>query len=251
MIDTHAHLFWSDFDEDLSEVLARSGEAGVSRVIAVALDRGSGQKCLEIASAYPDMVAATIGVHPSEASQVSEDDLLWIEAQAGDQRVVAIGEIGLDYYRGETNTAQQEALLERMLGLARQLALPMVIHHRKAGTRTLEIIGQSGVSRGVFHCFSEGVEFARSVLELGFHISFTGNITYKRSRLPEVASFVPLERLLLETDAPFMAPVPYRGKRSEPWMVRDVAQKLADIKQVDFETVDRVTSEAARQLFFS
>jgi len=197
------------------------------------------------------MVTATVGVHPSEASNITEDDLLWIEAQAGDQRVVAVGEIGLDYYRGETNIAEQEALLERMLELARQLALPVVIHHRKAGTRTLEIIRQSGVSQGVFHCFSEGIEFGRSALDLGFHISFTGNITYKKSRLPEVVSFVPLERLLLETDAPFMAPVPHRGKRSEPWMVREVAQKIAEIKRVDFETVDRVTSEAAMRLFFS
>jgi TatD DNase family protein len=251
MIDTHAHLFWSDFDEDLPDVLRRARDAGVTQVITVALDRETGQKCLEIASAYPDMVAATVGVHPSEASNISEDDLLWIEAQAGDQRVVAVGEIGLDYYRGETNIAQQEALLERMLGLARQLALPVVIHHRKAGTRTLEIVRQSGVSRGVFHCFSEGIEFARSVLDLGFHISFTGNITYKKSRLPEVASFVPLERLLLETDAPFMAPVPHRGKGCEPWMVCEVAQKLAEIKRVDVETVDRVTSEAAMRLFFS
>lgn len=251
MIDTHTHLFWSDFDEDLPDVLRRAKEAGVTRVITVALDRESGQKSLEIASAYPEIVAATIGVHPSEASSTSEEDLLWIEAQAGDRRVVAIGEIGLDYYRGETNTTQQEGLFERLLELARQLALPVIIHHRKAGMRTVEIIRQSGVSRGVFHCFSEGIEFARAVLNLGFHISFTGNITYKKSRLPEVARFVPLERLLLETDAPFMAPVPYRGKRSEPRMVREIAQKLAEIKQANFETVDRLTTEAAMKLFFS
>jgi TatD DNase family protein len=251
MIDTHAHLFWSDFDADLPAVLERARESGVSRVITVALDKETGQKCLEIAAAHPDMVAATIGVHPSDVQQATEDDLLWVEAQAGDQRVVAIGEIGLDYYRGETNTAQQEALLERMLNLARQLNLPAIIHHRKAGTRTLEIIRQSGVSRGVFHCFSEWIEFAREALDLGFHISFTGNITYAKSRLPEVAKFIPLERLLLETDAPFMPPVPYRGKRCEPRMVREVAMKLAEIKQVDFETVDRITTEAAIKLFFS
>jgi TatD DNase family protein len=251
MIDTHAHLFWKDFDEDLPAVLERAKDAGVSRVITVALDKETCLKCLEIAAAHPEMVAATIGVHPSEAQRATEEDLLWLEAQAGDQRVVAIGEIGLDYYRGETNIAEQEALLERMLNLARQLNLPAVIHHRKAGTRTLEIIRHSGASRGVFHCFSEGIEFARTALDLGFHISFTGNITYNKSHLPEIAKFIPLERLLLETDAPFMPPVPYRGKRCEPRMVREVAMKLAEIKQVDFETVDRVTTETAMRLFFS
>lgn len=251
LIDTHAHLFWSDFDDDLPDVLARAKAAGVSRVITVALDKESGHKCLATAAEHSDMVAATIGVHPSEASKISEEDLLWIEAQAGDRRVVAIGEIGLDYYRGETNTFEQETLLERMLELAKQLALPIIIHHRKAGKRTLEIVRASGLSHGVFHCFSEGIDFAREVLDMGFHISFTGNITFKKSRLPDVAAFVPLERLLLETDAPFMAPVPYRGKRCEPRMVLEVAMKLAEIKQVDFETVDSVTTEAAMKLFFS
>ena len=249
MIDTHAHLFWNDFDKDLPDVLQRAKDAGVSRVITVALDRETGRRCLEIADAHPDMIAATMGVHPSEASNVTEDDLLWIEAQAGDPRIIAIGEIGLDYYRGETNQSEQETLLERMLELARQLALPAIIHHRKAGKRTLEIVRQSGVSRGVFHCFSEGIEFAREALNLGFHISFTGNITYKKSHLPEVVAFIPLERLMLETDAPFMAPVPHRGKRCEPAMVKEIAEKIADIKNVNFETVDRITTETATELF--
>ena len=249
MIDTHAHLFWNDFDNDLPDVLQRAKSAGVSRVITIALDRETGRRCLEIADAYPDMVAATTGVHPSEVGNINEDDLLWIEAQAGDPRIIAIGEIGLDYYRGETNQSEQEALLERMLELARQLALPAIIHHRKAGKRTLEIIRQSGVSRGVFHCFSEGIDFARKALDLGFHISFTGNITYKKSRLPEVVAFIPLERLMLETDAPFMAPVPHRGKRCEPAMVREITEKIAEIKSVDFDTADRVTTKTAIELF--
>ena len=249
MIDTHAHLFWDDFDKDLADVLQRAKDAGVSRVITVALDRETGRRCLEIADAHPNMVAATMGVHPSEVGNINEDDLLWIEAQAGDPRVIAIGEIGLDYYRGETNQSEQETLLERMLDLARQLALPAIVHHRKAGKRTLEIIRASGLSQGVFHCFSEGIEFAREALDLGFHISFTGNITYKKSHLPEVVAFIPLERLMLETDAPFLAPVPHRGKRCEPSMVKEIAEKIAEIKNVDFETVARVTTETATELF--
>ncbi len=249
MIDTHAHLFWNDFDKDLPDVLQRAKDAGVSRVITIALDRETGRRCLEIADTHPDMVSATMGVHPSEVGNINEDDLLWIEAQAGDPRIIAIGEIGLDFYRGETNQSEQEALLERMLELARQLALPAIIHHRKAGKRTLEIIHASDLSRGVFHCFSEGIEFAREALNLGFHISFTGNITYKKSHLPEVVAFIPLERLMLETDAPFMAPVPHRGKRCEPAMVKEIAEKIADIKKVDFDSVNRITTQTATELF--
>jgi TatD DNase family protein len=250
MIDTHAHLYYPEFAADLDEVVARAQAAGVERIITAAVDRVTAGQCLDIAARFPGIVLAAAGVHPSEVARASEDDLLWIEAVVGDPAVVAGGEIGLDLYRGETNLAEQEAVFERMLELAHRLDLPVMIHHRAAGRRTLEIVKAQAISRGVFHCFSEDAEYAKRVLDQGLCVSFTGNLTYKNSRLPEVARALPLERILLETDAPFMAPVPYRGKRCEPAHVHEVAMKLAEIHGVPLGDVDRMTTWAALGVFF-
>jgi len=251
MIDTHTHLYYPEFAADLDAVMARARAAGVEKIITAAVDRQTAEQCIALASRYPQVVYAAAGVHPSDVARASEDDLLWIEAVAGDPAVVAVGEIGLDVYRGETNLVEQEAVFERMLELSRRAGLPVIIHHRAAGVRTLEIVKAHGITRGVFHCFSEDAEYARRVLDQGLCVSFTGNITYKNSRLPEVARALPLDRILLETDAPFMAPVPYRGKRCEPVHVREVALKLAEIHSVPFDEVDHVTTAAAHRVFFS
>ena len=249
MIDTHSHLYYPDFAADLDDVIARAKNAAVEKIITAAVDRATAEQCIQIAARFSKTVSAAVGGHPSEVPRVCEDDLLWIEAAAGDPAVAAIGEIGLDVYRGETNLAEQEKIFERMLTLARQTGLPVIIHHRAAGTRTLEIVQALGVSRGVFHCFSEDTAYAKRVLDQGLCVSFTGNITYKNSQLPDVARALPLNRILLETDAPFMAPVPYRGKRCEPMHVREVAMKLAEIHRVTFDEVNRQTSAAAHDVF--
>ncbi|HEY3296937.1 MAG TPA: TatD family hydrolase [bacterium] len=250
MIDTHSHLYYPEFESDLNEVIARAQGAGVTRIITIAVDKETAEACLTIAARFPGVVFAAVGVHPSEVDKVSEEDLLWIEAVAGDPSVVAIGEIGLDIYRGETNLAKQEALFERMLQLAIHAGLPAIIHHRSAGQRTIEIVKRSGLKRGVFHCFSEDEPYARQVLEQGLSLSFTGNITYKNSPLPQLVQQLPLSRIMLETDAPFMAPMPYRGKRCEPMHVREVAAKHAQLFNLPLEEIDRQTTAAALQLFF-
>jgi TatD DNase family protein len=249
MIDTHCHLFWDQFKDDLPEVLQRAREADVDRAITIAIDKPTAEQCLELVNEYPQQLKCAIGVHPSEVDKVTEDDLLWIEAMVGDPVVVAVGEIGLDIYRGETNLAAQEKLFERMLDLARYTALPVVVHHRAAGLRTIEVIESAGNTQGVFHCFSEDYEYAKRVLDCGFHISFTGNLTFKKSNLPELAARLPLDRLLLETDAPFMAPVPHRGKRSEPAHVVEIAKKLAELHNTTFERVAEITTRNAEKLF--
>jgi TatD DNase family protein len=251
MIDTHSHLYYTDFADDLDAVIARAANAGVTKIITIAVDRTTAEACLAIADRYPGRVFSAIGVHPSEVDRTTEDDLLWIEAMAGHAAVVAIGEIGLDLYRGETNLARQEEIFTRMLELARQTALPAVIHHRAAGSRTIEVVRDMQISSGVFHCFSEDYAYARAVLDQGLQISFTGNITYKNSSLPALAAQLPLDRLLLETDAPFMAPVPLRGKRCEPAYVRHVAQKLSEIFRVTLDDIDHQTTASAEQLFFT
>ena len=233
MIDTHSHLYYPDFTDDLDAVMERAQEAGVERIITAGVDRATSEQCLEIAARYPGVVFAAIGVHPSEVDKTSEADLLWIGAMAGDPAVVAIGEIGLDVYRGETNMTLQEAVFIHLLQLARQTALPVIVHHRAAGARTIEIIEAQQVTRGVFHCFSEDEAYARRVLAAGLSVSFTGNLTYKNSPLPDLARRLPLERTLLETDAPFMAPAPFRGKRCEPAHTRQVALKQAELHGVE------------------
>jgi TatD DNase family protein len=251
MIDTHCHLYYEQFAADLDDVLARAKEAGVDRAITIAIDRETGEQCLEIVNRFPGQVYCALGIHPSETDKISDADLDWVEAAVGDPAVVAVGEIGLDIYRGETNIAAQEKLFERLLELARRVDLPVVIHHRAAGLRTIEMIESAGNRRGVFHCFSEDYEYAKRVLDAGFLVSFTGNITYKNSKLPELAARLPLDRLMLETDAPFMAPVPYRGKRSDPAHVREIAVKLAEIYNISVAEVDLVTTKTAEGLFFS
>ena len=251
MIDTHSHLYYSDFDSDLPEVVARAQAAGVSKIITIAVDKPTAERCLEISTQFPGIVYSAVGVHPSETNKVTEEDLLWLEAMAGDPAVVAIGEIGLDIYRGETNIVEQEKLVARMLELARHAGLPVVVHHRAAGPRTLDIVKESKITRGVFHCFSEEYDYAKRVLDQGLHVSFTGNITYKNSRLPELAKALPLDRMMLETDAPFMAPVPYRGKRAEPMHVREIAAKLAELHQTTVDEVDHITTGTAEELFFN
>lgn len=251
MIDTHCHLYYEHFEGDLDEVMARAKAVGVDRAITIAVGRKTGEQCLDIVNRFPGQVYCALGVHPSETDHVTESDLDWLEAAVGDPAVVAVGEIGLDIYRGETNIAKQEKLFERLLDLARRVDLPVVIHHRAAGPRTIEIIESAGNTRGVFHCFSEDYDYAQRVLDQGFCISFTGNLTYKNSALPALAARLPLDRLMLETDAPFMAPMPYRGHRCEPAHVREIAAKLAEIHKVSLQDVDKVTSRTAERLFFS
>ncbi len=251
MIDTHCHLYYEQFAEDLDEVLARARAADVDRVITIAVDRETGLQCLDLVNRFPGQVFCALGVHPSETDKVTDDDLDWIEAAVGDPAVVAVGEIGLDIYRGETNIKQQEKLFEHMLALARRVDLPVVIHHRAAGLRTIEIIESAGNHRGVFHCFSEDYDYAKRVLDAGFMISFTGNITYKNSTLPTLAAKLPLNHLLLETDAPFMAPVPYRGKRCEPAHARLIASKLSEIHNISLADVAQITTQTAQNLFFA
>jgi TatD DNase family protein len=251
MIDTHCHLYYPDFAADLADVVRRAQDAGVSKIITVAVDRATAEQCLDISSRFRDTVYAAVGIHPSEVDKVTEDDLLWVEAMAGDPSVVAIGEIGLDIYRGETNLAEQERLFGRMLELARHAGLPVIVHHRAAGLRTIERVEASQVTRGVFHCFSEDVEYAGRVLSQGLHVSFTGNITYKNSRVPDVVRALPLNRIMLETDAPFMAPAPFRGKRAEPAHVKEVAMKVAEIHRLTLDEADRITTQTAGELFWS
>ena len=250
LIDTHAHLQLEHLDADREEVIRRAAEAGVAAIICVSTDAASSRQALTLAEKYPSIFAA-VGIHPNDCGAAGDKDFLEIAELARHAKAVAIGEIGLDYYWKNVDAATQARAFVKQLELAQKLNKPVIIHNREAGGDILKVLQETGLTRlrGVFHCFSENAEYATQVLALGSYISFTGNLTYKKSALPAVAETVPLERLLLETDCPFMAPMPHRGKRNEPAFTLAIAAKLAALKHMPTAEMCRLTSQNAAQLF--
>lgn len=250
LIDTHAHLQLSQFDNDRDEVIHRAFNAGVERIIVVSTDVASSRQAVQLAEKFSGLYAA-VGIHPTDCSKASEEDFAMLAELARHPKVVAIGEIGMDFYWKPFAAELQQRAFVRQLHLANELRRPVIIHNREAGTAILQTLQDAGINNlfGVFHCFSENAEYAQRVLALGGHVSFTGNLTYKKSPLPAVAAQVPLERILLETDAPFMAPAPQRGKRNEPALMVSLAEKLAEIKNISLAEVARQTTANALTLF--
>ena len=250
LVDSHCHLQFDKFDADRDPVLARAEEAGICAIITLATDVVSSQRVIELAEKYP-MVYAAVGIHPTDAAAAGPNDLAEIARLAEHPKVIAIGETGMDLYWDTSTEAIQERFFIRQLELAAERSLPIVIHNRDAGVAVLGALDKVPhlPVRGVFHCFSEDADYAREVLRRGFHISFTGNLTYKKSTLPEVAAIVPLNRLLLETDSPFLAPVPKRGKRNEPAFVQYIAEKHAEIRGVSAQAIADATRQTAKELF--
>ena len=251
MIDTHAHLDLPVFDGDRAEVLARAQEAGVEAIIMPAISPEGFPKARGLVEESPLLYRA-VGIHPHAAAEADTAALAAVEREAEYPRVVAIGEIGLDYYYADgAEPRQQQWLFREQLRIAKRCGLPVIIHNRKAGADVLRILEeeQDGSLRGVLHCFSEDAEMLHRALQLGFCVSFTGNITYPKSTLGELVRHVPADRLLLETDSPYMAPQPRRGQRNEPAFVRWIAQRIAELTQKPLQQVVQETTAAARALF--
>ncbi|MCR4440208.1 MAG: TatD family hydrolase [bacterium] len=250
LIDTHAHLDFPELAEDVADVTRRAREVGVVSIVNVGVDLASSLASVRLAEKYEGVYAA-VGIHPHDAATARDEALRELRTLARHPKVVAVGEIGLDYYRGHSPRDVQRQVFGRLLSMAADVGLPVIIHTRQAWDDVLaavrEVMGDSG--RGVFHCFSGGIEGAREVLAMGFHVSFTGVLTFKNARAGEVLAHVPLERLLLETDCPFMAPEPHRGRRNEPAYVHLIAQKVADVLGVPLAEVAQRTTENARRLF--
>jgi TatD DNase family protein len=250
LIDTHAHLEMTDYDEDRDEVLRRAVEGGVRQIVTIGIDRLSSHKSLKLAKAY-DFLFATVGVHPHNAKDVDARALDELARLAAEPEVVAWGEIGLDFYRRHSPRAQQIDAFESQLALASGLNLPVIIHSREANSEVFDILKKTkGDVKGVIHCFSGDVQLAYAYMDMGYYISIPGTVTYKKASLvQDVATHIPLERLLLETDAPFLAPVPKRGKRNEPALIVHTAEKIAQLRHQDFEAIARQTTENARKIF--
>ncbi len=249
LVDTHCHLDFPDYEEDLEEVLTNAKDSGVERIIIPGTTVESSRKAVELATKYSEIFAA-IGIHPHEADEITDStiqDLRTIGVTF--KKIVAVGEVGLDYYKGYSSKENQKKLLERSLTLARELDLPVIFHNREAGDDFVEIIKRFR-PRGVMHCFSGSEKLLVEVLDLGLYISFAGNITFEKAEdLRNLARLVPVERLLLETDGPFLTPEPLRGKRNEPCNVKYLLDLYTEMYKLSAEDIARITSHNANQLF--
>ena len=251
MIDSHAHLDMNEFDADRSEVIARALRGGLTHIITVGIDPESSRRALALAREHP-AVFATAGCHPHHAGQCSASDLEALRALAGAPEVVAWGEIGLDFFRNYAPREDQIRVFEEQLALAAEVHLPVIVHDREAHREVLAALRRARVGErtGVVHCFSGDLDMAREVIDLGFFVSVPGTVTYpKAETVRSVAAAIPLERMLIETDAPFLAPVPRRGKRNEPVFVTHTAREIARLRGITVEEVARQTADNTIRLF--
>lgn len=251
LFDTHVHLNAEQFEEDLTEVIERARQAGVERMLVVGFDRPTIQKAMELIEAY-DFLYASVGWHPVDAIDMTDEDLLWIEELSAHPKVVALGEMGLDYHWDKSPKAVQQEVFRRQIRLAKKVQLPIVIHNREATADIMTILKEEGAEEvgGIMHCFSGSAETAIECIKLNFLISLGGPVTFKNAKKPkEVAKEVPIDKLLIETDCPYLAPHPFRGKRNEPAYVRLVAEQIAELKEIPVEEVERITTENAKKLF--
>jgi TatD DNase family protein len=249
LIDTHCHLDFPEFDSDRDAVIKRAAAQGVDCIINIGSSIEGSRRSVELARQF-DSVYATVGIHPHEADQATKEACDIIKDLAGNQKVVAIGEIGLDYFKNYSKPENQLPLFLSLLKIAKDLNLPLVIHSRQAKEDTLRILKEAMPVKAVVHCFSGDEAFLKNCLDLGFLISFTCNVTYKKAQdLRDIIKLVPLDNLLLETDAPYLSPEGSRGKRNEPSAVRMLAEFVADIKGLSLDSVAYATTANAKRFF--
>lgn len=253
LFDTHAHLDDEKFHDDLPAVLERAAAAGLERIVTVGITAASSAACVKLAADH-DLLVATVGIQPNHVAEAAPDDWDKIVTLAGESHVVGLGETGLDRYWDFTPFAQQEDYFARHLDLSRKTGLPVVIHCREADADVARMLrddfNKHGPVRGVMHSFCGDAEMAKTCLEMGLYISFAGMVTYKKSTaLREVAKTIPLDRLVIETDSPYLAPVPKRGKRNEPAFVVHTAECLAKERDLEVKRFGEETTRNARRLF--
>lgn len=250
IFDTHAHYDSHQFDEDRDELLCSMQENGIGTIVNSGADWDSVTGVVELARKYPHVYAA-VGLHPDEVGDLNEERFEFLKSQCQKDKVVAVGEIGLDYYWDKESHDVQKKWFIRQLELAREMDLPVIIHSRDAAEDTLNIMKEYGQGlRGVIHCFSYSKELAREYVKMGFHIGVGGVVTFKNGKkLKEIVEETPLERILLETDCPYLAPVPYRGKRNSSLYIPYIAEEIAKLKGVTYEEVVAQTEQNGKELF--
>lgn len=251
IFDSHAHYDDDAFQEDRADVIKGLKERGVDHVVNVSSSLETVKTSLALAAEYPQIYVA-VGVHPNETEPLNEENFAWLQQQCRQPKVVAAGEIGLDYYWDEPERDVQKKWFIRQLAMAKEEKLPVIIHSRDAAQDTLEIMKQEHAEQlgGVIHCFSYSVEMAREYLNMGFYIGIGGVLTFKNAKkLKEVAAYVPLDRIVIETDCPYLAPVPFRGKRNDSGYLQYVVEELAAMKKVNPQQIIDITEENAFSLY--
>ena len=249
LIDSHAHLMDEMYDDDLNEVIDRCVEKNLEMIVNIGYNEETSRKAVKLAGKY-DWMYATVGMHPDECN--GEDiDLSFVEELAEDRNVVAIGEIGLDYHYDTTNKVNQMKWFVEQIRMANRLKLPVAIHSRDADMDMLKVLKENKIENGfVMHCFSSSVEVAKEIIKLGGYISLAGTVTFKNARnLVEVAKLVPDDRLMVETDSPYLTPEPFRGKRNEPWRVWQTAERVAEIRGVTVEELADLTIRNTKEFY--
>ena len=251
IFESHAHYDDSKFDDDREELLSSMQENGIEKIINIGCSIESCKSTLELTKQYL-FVYGAMGIHPSDIGDLNEDTFLWLKEQVKKEKVVAVGEIGLDYYWDKENHEKQEYWFRRQIALAREEKLPMIIHSREAAADTLRVMKEEKSEEigGVIHCFSYSVEMAEEYLKMGFYLGIGGVVTFKNAKkIKEVVQMAPMERILLETDSPYLAPVPYRGKRNSSLYLPYVVQEIAELKGISEEEVIETTEKNAVRLF--
>ncbi len=248
LTDTHCHLFYDQIKDELPAIIKRANKLGVNRFICVATNLSDAQECIALSKKYNN-VYASVGIHPHDAEEAPIDFVKRIYDYFELGSLIAVGEIGLDYFRNISDPEIQKNVFRTQMEIAQELNKPIIFHNRDADADMISILSEFPNVNGVAHCFSSDLETARRFIELGYFISFSGNLTFKNSHLPEIARQLPLDRLLVETDSPYLSPEPYRGKPNEPGRTRFVAEKLALILNESFTTVADTTSNNATKLF--
>ncbi len=250
-IDSHTHLYLSEFDQDRAEMLQRAIDSGVKKFYLPAIDSSEAARMLDLEASYPGVCMAMMGLHPCSVKENFKEELAMVEDHLRKRKFVAIGEIGLDFYWDKTFTPQQYEAFHHQISLALKYELPIVIHTRNAMRETIDVVKEyvSKNVSGIFHCFGDSIEFAGEIIGMGFYLGIGGVLTYKKSGLAEVLKNIDLKHIVLETDAPFLTPVPHRGKRNESSYIRIIAEKIAEIKNVSIEEVANQTSANAEKVF--
>jgi len=250
LIDSHCHLYLKDFEHDLHEVINRAEAAGVGRFYFPSIDRENAADLFRVADQFPDLCIPMLGLHPCSVNADFHQEILFIEEMLQKRKFAAIGEIGLDYYWDKQFVDLQKQMFIKQIELANRYALPIVIHTREAMNDTLDVVKQHvPEKRGIFHCFGGTIRDATTIIDLGFLLGIGGVLTYKKSGLAEVITEIPLQHIVLETDAPYLSPVPYRGKRNESSYLRIIANEIARIKKVSVEEVEKITTQNALDVF--
>lgn len=251
LIDTHVHLNADQYEKDVEEVIQRALDKNVKKMIVVGFDTKTIERAMELVEQYP-FLYAVIGWHPVDAIDCTKEDLQWIESLAAHPKVVGIGETGLDYHWDKSPKEVQQRLFREQIQLAKRVELPIIIHNRDATADVVKILEEeeAHVTGGIMHCFSGSVETAKQCIDMNFLISLGGPVTFKNAKMPKkVATEIDLDYLLVETDAPYLTPHPFRGKRNEPHYVTLVAEQIAELKNIPYDEVAKRTTENALKLF--